>query len=229
MKKYCIVNTENKIIKEKIEQYGYICISTEKSDNVSGPISCHADVLYLKSRDNQMYISDCQHNNIRLLSALGTEIKSIKLAPGYKTESKLNMIITDDIVIANPATMLDEPEITESKEFLKVKQGYTKCSTAVIEDDNFITEDEGIYKAVINAGKNCLLIAKGFVELCGYEYGFIGGASAYIPEEKTLLFLGDITKHPDFEKIMDFCEKIAVKVKWIDNLPLKDIGGIVKL
>ena len=74
-----------------------------------------------------------------------------------------------------------------------------------------------------------MLLAKGFVELCGYEYGFIGGASAYIPEEKTLLFLGDITKHPDFEKIMDFCEKIAVKVKWIDNLPLKDIGGIVKL
>lgn len=229
MKKYCIVNTENKIIKEKLEQYGYICISTEKSDNVSGPISCHADVLYLKTKDNQMYISDCQHNNIRFISELSTEVKSIKLAPGYKTESKLNMLVTDKVVIANPDTMLDESEITDSKEFIKVKQGYTKCSTIVIEDDNFITEDEGIYKAVILAGKNGLLIAKGFVELCGYDYGFIGGASVYMPEEKTLLFFGDITAHPDYERIVNFCKKTGVVVKGIDNMPLKDIGGVVKL
>ncbi|MBR2503389.1 MAG: hypothetical protein IKB62_04615 [Oscillospiraceae bacterium] len=229
MKKYCIVNTENKIIKEKLEQYGYICISTEKSDNVSGPISCHADVLYLKTKDNQMYISDCQSNNIELLSSLGMKVKKIKLAPGYKTESKLNVVITDKIIVGNPDTMLDVTKILNSREFIKVRQGYTKCSTVVVGDNYFITEDEGIYKAVVDAGKNCLFISKGFVELSEYDYGFIGGASAYIPEEKTLLFFGDITKHPDFEKIICFCEKIGVKAEWIADMPLKDIGGVVKL
>ena len=66
MKKYCIVDTTNKDIVKKLEEYGYTCISTEKSADVSQPISLHADVLYLKVDNKTIYVSECQKNNIKL-------------------------------------------------------------------------------------------------------------------------------------------------------------------
>ncbi|MBQ5324194.1 MAG: hypothetical protein J6J58_01975, partial [Oscillospiraceae bacterium] len=89
--KYCIIDTENKIITDKLKEYGYTCIATEKSANVSDPISQHADVLYLKTGNKEIYVSDCQKNNIQLLKKLGYLVREVSLSSGYKTESKLNM------------------------------------------------------------------------------------------------------------------------------------------
>ena len=97
--KFCIINTENPIITDKLKEYGYICIATEKSANVSDPISRHADVLYLKTGNKEIYVSDCQKNNIQLLIDIGYSVTEVTLSPGYKTESKLNMIVTDDVII----------------------------------------------------------------------------------------------------------------------------------
>ena len=227
--KYCIINTENKIILDKIKKYGFTCISTEKSDNVSEPISLHADVLYLKTGDKEVYVSDCQKNNIQVLKYLGYSVKEVSLSPGYKTESKLNMIVGDSTIICNPDTCIKYESFITGKKVILIKQGYTKCSTIVISDNDFITEDEGICKTLKSAGKNCLLIKKGFVSLKGYNYGFIGGASVFFENYKTLLFIGDITKHPDYNEIKVFCTNINIKIDWIDEISLTDIGGIVNL
>ena len=228
MKHYCIVNTENKLITDRLKQYGYICIATEKSANVSSPICRHADVLYLKTDSNSLAVSDCQQNNIVVLKEKGFDIKEIKLAAGYKTESKLNIIITDENIICNSKTCEADILIT-NKNIINVNQGYTKCSTIVIDCNNFITEDEGIYNALTQAGKNCLLITKGYAELKGYDYGFIGGASAYLSAADTLLFFGNISKHPDYCKIMNFTERCKIKIDYIEDIKLQDIGGIVEL
>ena len=75
--------------------------------------------------------------------------------------------------------------------------------------------------------KQVLLIKKGYVSLDGYDYGFIGGASVYIKDKKTLLFFGDITAHPDYSAIKDFCERKGVKIDYIKGIKLTDIGGAV--
>jgi len=227
--RYCIINTENKIITDKLKEYGYTCIATEKSANVSYPIFRHADVLYLKTGNKEIYVSDCQKNNIQLLKKLGYSVREVSLSPGYKTESKLNMVVTDSIIICNPDTCIEFDSFVTDKEVIQVKQGYTKCSTVILSDNDFITEDEGICKTLKSAGKNCLLIEKGFARLDGYNYGFIGGASVFIKAPKTLLFFGDITKHPDYNSIKGFCLNINIEVDWIDELQLTDIGGMIDL
>jgi len=227
MEKYCIINTTNKEVVKKLEEYGYICIPTEKSTDVSGPISLHADVLYLKTDDKTIYVSECQKNNIKLLKQMGYTVKTVKLSPSYKTESKLNMVITDDIILCNPKTCIDLSEIKGNRKIIPVNQGYTKCSTVVIDNDNFITEDESIYNALIQNGKNCLLIEKGYVRLEGYEYGFIGGASAYFENERILLFFGNIKKQKHYINIINFCSKNNIKIDYIKNIHIFDIGGSV--
>ena len=71
-----------------------------------------------------------------------------------------------------------------------------------------------------------LLIEKGYIRLDGYDYGFIGGASAYLKESNILLFSGNISIHPDFERIKIFCQNNDVDIDYIDGMDLTDIGGI---
>ena len=229
MKKYCVVNFENKQVINKLENYGYVCIPTEKSADVSEPISLHADVLYLKTGKNKIFISECQKKNIKILEQLGYSVTTVKLNQGYQSECKINMVLTDESIVCNPKTCIDYNTFIDGKNVIPVKQGYTKCATIVIDDQNFITEDEGIYSALKKAGKNCLKIAKGYVSLSGYEYGFIGGASAYLPEINTVLFFGDITIHPDFDRIKKFFDDIKVNIDLIKDMKLIDLGGCVKL
>ena len=78
-------------------------------------------------------------------------------------------------------------------------------------------------------GKNCLLIEKGFVKLDGYDYGFIGGASMFLENHSTLIFTGDITKHPNYNILKDFCNSINIEIDWINEIQLTDIGGMIHL
>ena len=70
-----------------------------------------------------------------------------------------------------------------------------------------------------------MFITKGLVKLSGYNYGFIGGASVYLNPENTLLFFGDITKHVDYNNIKFFCDKNNIKIDYIPQIHLEDIGG----
>jgi len=118
---------------------------------------------------------------------------------------------TDDVV---------KEELKKRKiELINVNQGYAKCSSAVCKE-GIITADESIYSACLKCGINVLKINPGYVKLTGYDYGFIGGASGEINGKLT--FFGDISKHPDYEKIKFFCV-----YDYISDFPLTDIGTIM--
>ena len=229
MKHYCIVNCQNPIFTDKIKRYGYTLIAVEESSNISKPVSLHADMLYLKTDKNHLFISDCQTNNITALKNIGFTINTVNLSPGYKTECGLNMVVTDDMILHNPKTGVDICLSQKNKHIVYTRQGYTKCSTIVIGNNNFITEDESIFYALQKSGKNCLLIQKGYVKLKGYNYGFIGGASVYLEKENLLLFFGNITKHCNYYDIINFCSDIGVKIDFISEIELTDIGGAICL
>lgn len=107
-----------------------------------------------------------------------------------------------------------------------VKQGYTKCSCAVVDGKSVITSDEGISRALLSLGDvDVLKITPGHILLPGHEYGFIGGASGIVDGE--LVFCGDISAHPDFERIRQFAGERGVNIKWFP-FPLTDAGGIIE-
>lgn len=107
-----------------------------------------------------------------------------------------------------------------------VNQGYTKCSCAVVDGRSVITSDKGIARALLAIGDvDVLEVAEGHVLLPGYKYGFIGGASGRVGDE--FVFCGDITKHPDFDRIRKFISNHGIRMKWFD-FPLTDIGTIIE-
>ena len=123
---------------------------------------------------------------------------------------------------------------------IKVKQGYTKCNMVVVNDHAAITSDVGLYNSIqaykkksISEGTadehnfpEILLIRQGYVDLPGFSYGFLGGASGRVGDE--IVFNGNLESHPDFRKIQLFIEAQGLKVKYFPEYPLTDIGSIIE-
>ena len=126
-------------------------------------------------------------------------------------------------------------------ELIDIPQGYAKCNIAVVDEVSIITSDEGIAKALRRhfaekgeRGLELLLIRPGHIELPGHPYGFIGGCSGLLPPRKSdrrykarLVFNGDLSAHPDYEKIVDFCALRGVEYVYFKDYPLTDIGSII--
>jgi hypothetical protein len=72
-----------------------------------------------------------------------------------------------------------------------------------------------------------LMITPGHILLPGYDTGFIGGASGRIGD--TVIFNGDLSAHPDSDRIIRFIEDRGLKVRWFPEWPLKDIGSIISI
>lgn len=121
-----------------------------------------------------------------------------------------------------------------------VPQGYTRCCLLPVDDSSFITSDAGIAKALMAAGADVLLIEKGHIDLPGFDYGFIGGCAGHImipvtdsdaasDLAPTIIFNGDLSAHPNFEKIAAFIHERNIDTVYFEDLPLTDIGSILAL
>lgn len=109
---------------------------------------------------------------------------------------------------------------------IDVNQGYTKCSTVIVDETSIITYDQGIAKACSKyKDLDVLLVAPGFVRLDGYDTGFIGGASGRVGKE--IIFNGDLFGHPDFTRIVKFIEDRGLSCHWFADYKLTDIGSIL--
>ena len=110
---------------------------------------------------------------------------------------------------------------------IDVRQGYAKCSCVAVDDNSIITADRGIATVLSKYDDiHVLLITPGYVELPGYKYGFMGGASGRVYDE--IIFNGSLESHPDGEAIRKFIISRKLKVRDFPGLPLRDIGSIIQ-
>jgi hypothetical protein len=120
---------------------------------------------------------------------------------------------------------LDEARRLDKK-MINVHQGYTKCNMAVVDDNAAITSDEGIAKALEKTDIDILVVEPKNILLRKQEYGFIGGASGRVGNE--MIFHGNLSAHPDFNKISGFLVKYDCKLKYFEEFELEDIGSIIE-
>lgn len=110
---------------------------------------------------------------------------------------------------------------------VNVNQGYARCSTLALPQANAaLTADNGMVGALITRGIDVLTIQCGHVALSGCEYGFIGGASFVDDRTRTVYFFGDISAHPDADRIIQFLKKYGYVTVSLAGT-LTDYGGAV--
>ena len=112
----------------------------------------------------------------------------------------------------------------QGREGIKCKQGYTRCSVCVVDNNSIITADSVIAEKCRKVGIDVLEIVPGYIELAGFEYGFIGGASIRL-SDKFIAFTGILTAHPQYMEITDFIKSKGLNIIYLTDQPAFDIGS----
>ena len=198
---------------EELNKFGYEIIPTKKINTFLEPEQYHADMQILCIKNKVITLDDC--------------IK--KPGKNYPENILLNCLYHNNKLygkLSATDSLVREYCRENNIETVNVNQGYTRCSTLVVNDKAVITADKSIEKGMKNNGVEVLLISAGNIVLEGFDYGFIGGAS--FSDNNTIYFFGDITKHPDYNKIKEFTSKHNSIIEILcKSQPLTDIGGAV--
>ncbi len=150
----------------------------------------------------------------------------------YPHDVYLNAAVIGDRFVCKVSSILtDAIEYARSSSYriLNVKQGYSKCNIAVIDEKYraIVTEDRGIYDTLVKKNFDVLLLNSHGVKLDPYQYGFIGGACGMI--EDKIFFFGNLEYHNESERIVEFCNKYKKKIICLSDNPLYDYGGLVSI
>lgn len=216
-----------------LEKLGLEVVPVPPKTSLSGAVQSHADMLCHPLGGARVVVARGEsvlRSRLERYGFLVTESVS-RIESPYPGDARLNAARVGNRLIANPA-VLDRTIAESCKEnaigLVPVRQGYAKCSAAVVDGNSILTSDEGIAAAASAAGLDVLKIRPGFIELPGFPYGFLGGTCGMIGR-KLLAFAGDVRSHPDYPKIKAWLEPKGVRTISLCGRPLLDIGGILPL
>lgn len=220
----------NEEIYINLQKLGIEPIFTNVSTNVRSGIRNHADLCVCPLTDNnfilskeQVGLSDVLHEN-----GYNTAFIDENLGYDYPSDVLLNCVVIGKHIIYNPQTVSSKiRDFVQKTDFIEVpvKQGYTKCSITPLTIDSFITDDISIGSRAVDYGFDVLVIDKGEIKLKNFNYGFIGGATGKIAEDK-LVITGNAEKLSDYDKIKKFLFKKDIELIQLSGDDIEDIGSI---
>ncbi len=192
----------------------------------------HADLSVLHTGSNKLYCCEYLENSniVNNLTNLGFEVQYTKNPQkDYPLDAGLNICILNDKLFYNSKSAYSIViESIKEKEKIQIKQGYTKCSVCVVNENAIITSDRIIHRKATENKIQSLLIEKPFVKLDGFEHGFIGGASFKLNKNK-IAFTGRILDNEIRNKIESYLQKLSITPVYLTEHEIFDIGSAVVL
>lgn len=215
-------------IQKNLSNLGLEIILMPPSSLVAEPISSHPDIQLFIHGNTAFLQPEIPLDFIRSIEKYcDIHLCSIKPGSEYPLDIAYNIACTGNTAIHKISETAPEIKKYFSEKninLINTAQGYTRCSTLIVDSNSIITADKSIYKASVSSGIDSLLITPGFIDLPGYKYGFIGGTSGVL--DKTVLFSGTIDHHPDSVTIREFIENRGMSMRYLSCNPAVDIGTI---
>lgn len=226
--KSAVVGNYPEII-DALRQLGTEVIMLDENRSLSEPVRKHADMSCLSLGGGRFLTYD--NALAEKLSLAGADVIIPKAAQSsdYPHDIGVNCLIIGKYIICNTTYCVPElREYAESNDLklLNVRQGYARCSVAVIDERSVITADKGIAERMSGEGFDVLLIRPGFIELPGYDCGFIGGCCGKMSKDR-ILFSGSLRSHPDGAAITEFVTSRGVEIITASDGILYDFGGFI--
>jgi hypothetical protein len=203
-------------------------VAIPKTGLVVDQISGHPDIQVF-IHENRAFC----HPDISLSFAANIETHAEVIICGTRLSKKYPADIPYNIACAGPHAFHHrsgiDPTIGEYLTSRKIAgapvgQGYAKCSTLIVNPGSIVTSDVSIHRAAVSRGVESLLLASGHIDLPGYAFGFIGGATGVIDD--LVLFTGSMSHHPDYDKIAAFIEGHEKKIVPLGSGRAVDLGTI---
>lgn len=224
----------DKEIVTNLEKNNITVIKSIECKEIDSNISYHPDmVMHPISYDTLLIAPNVYEYYNHILSPLGIRVikGETELEKKYPYDIAYNVARLKDIAIHNfkyTDEVLKFHLKKQNLELLDVKQGYSKCSLAIIDEASGITSDKYMYKKLTEKGYEVLLIESGYIKLEGYNYGFIGGTCGNFSKNK-ILFSGKFNNHPDYKRISSFIKSRNKNITMLSKDGIIDIGTIITL
>ncbi len=215
-------------IMKSLQNSGFKTIAVPLIEKVDQPLAGHPDIQMFIHDTNIFVHPDIDKSFLKKIEDyVNIMICSSKLDKKYPGDISYNIACTGKIAIHKKA--FTDKEIMDyllrnQIEIIDTRQGYSKCSTLIVDDSSIITADNAIHLSAESAGLDSLLISEGYIDLPGYNYGFIGGASGRFID--TIYLTGSIDHHPDKERIVNFVESKKMHLKILSEEKIFDAGSI---
>ncbi len=114
-------------------------------------------------------------------------------------------------------------------ELINVKQGYSKCSICVVDENSIITSDKGIAKSAEREGIEVLLIQQDEnILLPGLDRGFIGGSTGLV-DKKTLAVTGNAENLKSYRRVREYLSGKGMALVSLGSSLIVDMGSIIPL
>ena len=227
-----VISGEYTYIKDELNRLGISTIVTQPSSVLPFYERYHPDMQFSYYKTGNIAISTNTPILAQQLAGIGVKLNftNPSISAQYPYNIYYNHIILNNILICNEKyTDKYVYDYCKENEFkiINVKQGYTKCSTAIVNEEAIITSDTGIYNAC-KKHLDVLKIESGYINLYGYNYGFIGGCCGKLSND-ILAFTGKISEHKNYNDILAFLHNHKVNAQELTNKPLVDIGSIIPI
>ncbi len=226
-----IVSGEYSYIIDELNKLGISTIITAPSIDLPYYERYHPDMQCSYYKKGTLAVSNNNPYFANSIAMCGIHINrtDTKLIPNYPHNISFNHVIIGNKIICNEK--YTDKKILEyckknNLKIINVKQGYTKCSTVVVNENAVITSDPSIYNSCIKNDIDVLKIDSGYISLYGYDYGFIGGCCGKLSND-ILAFTGKINGHKNYKNIKSFLHNHGVYISELSNKPLLDIGSII--
>lgn len=227
----CIVDcrlTEDE--KKSLAKLGFNIILCPKCNDLYDAICSHPDIQIFFIDETRVVVQKNMPSEfITELQDAGMELifSSKDLSHKYPHDIILNCLKLGDLFLHN--LKYTDPAAIEALDpaikMLHVNQGYTKCSTAVLNERAVITNDTGICSVLKNNLIDVLYLPPGDIILEGLDYGFIGGTCGLL-DEHNMAFFGSLEKYEYGKEVKDFLKKYKIEYHYLSDNTLVDRGTL---
>jgi len=229
MKNIAIINPDaSDEIKRSLRDHDIEPLAIPSTPLVDKPISGHPDLqLFIHEEKAFCHPDICTDFIKSIKNFCEIIICRGRLSREYPGDIAYNIACTGKIALHktdNTNKTIKQYLRSQSIDLININQGYSKCSTMIIDEKHIITADNSIHRAASENDMNSLLINPGYIDLPGYKYGFIGGASAAY--EDWILLTGSLDHHPDRDRIFEHMEKAGKKPVFLSKEKIIDLGSI---
>jgi len=204
-------------------------VAIPRSANVHPALSGHADIQFFLSGNMLFTHPDLPASFIRSIDdKIDIRVCDTPLGARYPEDCAYNIAAAGKYAfhkLRYTETTINDHLRETGVQMIDVRQGYSRCSTLVVDENSIVTADVSIHSEALKHGLNALLIRPGHVELKGFAYGFIGGASGY--DAESVYLSGRLEHHPDGDAMQDFIAARGKRVVSLSDGHIADLGSFL--